>query len=957
MNLSADHWQRVFRLLDDALDLEPAERGAWLVRVDSDHPVEAPHVRRLFAAHDRPVADDVLNRPAAELVAAALASQATVGVLVAGHMLGSYRLIEPIGQGGMAVVWLAEQTLNVSRRVALKVPQTVLEDSTSMTERFEHERDFLAGLEHPHIARLYDAGVTEAGQPYLVMEWIDGQPITAYADARRLPIGKRIDLFRQVLQAVRYAHARLVIHRDLKPSNILVTADGDVKLLDFGIARLLGGGLEGGRPGPESTRSAMTPETASPEQLAGEVLTTSSDVYSLGVLLYELLVGLRPYRLDVGEDTNDTRALHTALLAATVVRPSDAVATANVASLRGTTSTRLRGALVGDLDAIVCKALMKPQPLRYESVDQLDADLRRWQEGRPVLARRGTLFYRASRFASRNRVGVIAASAGLVALCVGLAVSLWEAERAREEARLAQSVQGFLTKLFAANDPEEARGRDVGAKELLARGASRLDVELKDHPEVLARLQQEIGTIYFQLGDNVTAIEHLQVASKLYLDTGEQASEEAVETKCRWAEALGDEDQIERARQATMECLDLASRSFGKRNRWRLPAQTELAWLDIETGHPQSAADLMERSLLEVAQLKPYPAVQTHKSRTNLATAYLDLGRVGEARDIFADLVRVGPLTPGVELTDQMVDRLNLARARYLLQEYEPVAAEMAALVPLMDQQIGPTHDRTIKARSLWSQTLVELGDFDHAVEIQETNLDAVSKRPSIDADVLNLQKLTLAKLLKSAARPGEALPLAVEGLAFEDAKYPEPSWVREAARRLVGDLLLQNRQTNEAIAMLHQASMNGARIDGYAGNVKYADLLQAEGLALWRRGQPDDARQALALLDQAMVIYIAKLSASGRATLRCAVHRAWIEAMTRPRDAGAVAPFLRASELYGDALPKEHIGHAELLLIKAELDRRAGDAAAARRDGQSGREQWLAVMHTEFVPPVLGLH
>ena len=289
-------WPEVSRLLDEALSFDAAARAEWLDRLRAERPELAPHVERLLAAHGSARADDPLNGPPSELIASALAQAPPTAQphLVAGRMLGHYRLVSPIGRGGMASVWLAEQTLNVVRRVALKLPSWGLEDPAAMAVRFAHERDFLAGLEHAHIARLYDAGVSEDGQPYLAMEWIDGVPITRYADEHRLGVPQRIGLFLQVLQAVRHAHARLILHRDIKPSNILVTPEGEVKLLDFGIARLLDEGLEGDAAQAPGVALALTPETASPEQLAREPLGTPSDVYSLGVVLYELLTGQPP---------------------------------------------------------------------------------------------------------------------------------------------------------------------------------------------------------------------------------------------------------------------------------------------------------------------------------------------------------------------------------------------------------------------------------------------------------------------------------------------------------------------------------------------------------------------------------------------------------------------------------------------------------------------------------------
>ncbi len=412
MSIAPELWPEISRLLDEAMSLEPGEREAWLLRVDAGNAIVAAHVRRLLAAHERATGSDALVAPPADLVAAAFASGDDAPPLAGGMMLGHYRLLGRIGEVGMASVWLAEQSLTVVRRVALKIPHTGLEDAAAMTARFAHERDFLAGLEHPHIARLYDAGASASGLPYLAMEWIDGVPITRFADEHGLGIAQRIPLFLQALQAVRHAHARLIIHRDLKPSNILVTPEGEVKLLDFGIARLLEDALGSEAPATVAGGAprALTPQSASPEQLAGEPLGTTSDIYSLGVVLYELLTGQRPYQLAAGGSS--ATSLHAALVATEIGAPSDAAIDADAAAKRGTTPTGLRGALAGDLDAIVAKALMKDAALRYESAEAMSADLDRHLRHEPVLAaRRSGWAYVAGRAAEERHRSWAGASA------------------------------------------------------------------------------------------------------------------------------------------------------------------------------------------------------------------------------------------------------------------------------------------------------------------------------------------------------------------------------------------------------------------------------------------------------------------------------------------------------------------------------------------------------------------
>ncbi len=974
MTLPASLWPEVSSGFDEASALPPDERAAWLARVGVQRPEVAAHVQSLLDAHDRPETADPLTAGPGELVASALAAQLQSArpVLEAGRMVGPYRLVTPLGEGGMASVWLADQTVNVQRRVALKIPHRGLEDAAVAAARYARERDVLAGLEHSHIARLYDAGVSADGLPYLAMEWIDGITICRYADDQRLDLAARIALFRQVLQAVRFAHARLVIHRDIKPSNILVTADGQVKLLDFGIARLIEGAASSDdAEGPGEGR-ALTPECASPEQLAGGPLSTSSDVYSLGVVLYELLCGQRPYRLAV-DGPRDARAWHDALMLASVVSPSHALLDDATAMARRATPRALRRRLTGDLDAVVLKALQKDPADRYESVETFDAELARWQDGRAVQARRATLPYLAGRFLWRHRVIVAAAIAVALALAVGLGVSagalvslalavglggaLWQSRRARQQARASQAVQAFLLSLFTASDPELARGKDIGAKELLDRGSRRLDTELQDQPVVLARLHHAIGGIYVQLGSNVSARIHLEKSLRLFRSQGLEGSEDAIEALFNLTEVFDEEARFEEARAASDRCLALAERHFGPNHRWKLLLRKLQAWADVERGRPQAAAEAMEKALTEADCVDPRPSVAKAKARTVLANARMDLGQFAEARDEFIRILRDHVGVPGYQITDRMADRYNLARARFNLRDFTTAADELTVLVPEMDGHVGPQHDRTVKARALWAQTLAELGRYGEAIDVQSTNLGHTQVREATDEDVLSLQRLTLAKLYKLAVRPRDGLPLLHEGLAFFDAKHAAPHWMCEIARRLLAELLLEDGQVDAAVETLALAEVRTQQLDGHATHTNYADLLQAKALALGVRSQGDDALRADAAIAQAQAIYQEALGPDNPATLRAGVLRRFWQALAPLASSGSRAAFETAAERYATTLPPGHVANAELQLMRAEVLRRGGDVSGARTLDAEGRHGWRDAMGHDFLPPLTTMH
>ena len=442
--MTPDQFSRISQLLDQSLELAPDERHGWLTALEQRDPEAAALLRRLLAPLDEGAAARFLNQP--PQMAAALASAISAGSALIDRRFGPYRILSLLGHGGMGSVWLAERVDGLfTRQVALKLVHPIL--GPQLSERFSREREIVASLSHAHIARLFDAGITDDGQPYLALEYVPGSPLTLYCDEHRLGLAARLQLFRQVLSAVQYAHAHLVIHRDLKPSNILVTEDGEAQLLDFGIAKLLTEGsaaLEteltqlGGR--------ALTPDYAAPEQIAGAPITTAADVYSLGVIVYELLTGARPYRL-----RRDSRgALEEAILQTEPVAPSRAALSEPVAAARDTTVRKLAKALAGDLDTIVLKALKKTPAERYATANALDEDIARFLRGDVVLAQPDSLAYRVRKFVRRHRLGIAAAAVLVATLAGGLAATTHEAGLAAAQRDQALQAQRQLLTQAAA---------------------------------------------------------------------------------------------------------------------------------------------------------------------------------------------------------------------------------------------------------------------------------------------------------------------------------------------------------------------------------------------------------------------------------------------------------------------------------------------------------------------------
>ncbi len=504
MNTAENEWQTLSRLLDEALDLPPSARQAWIEQLGDEHAGLKAGLGELLANQAKLETADFLGSSVAAGFAARSEMVEAAGPFE-GAVVGSYRLIRELGRGGMGTVWLAERTDGfIKRAIALKLPHPGLYDR-HLEGRFSRERDILAALSHPNIARLYDAGVAAGGRPYLALEYVEGSPLTVYCDVERLTIRGRIALFLQVLGAVQYAHAHLVVHRDLKPSNILVGAGGHVQLLDFGVAKLVGDD-EGKESLTQLSGRALTPDYASPEQIAGATITTASDVYSLGVVLYELLSGSRPYQLK----RESRGALEEAILAVDPPKPSTTALAASVASARGTTPRRLAKSLEGDLDTIILKALKKTPAERYASVDAFTLDLQRHLRGEAVEARPDGALYKLGKFAARHKLGLAAAGVATLALAAGTVISLRQARTAREQAAIArreadkaEAVREFVVNVFNANthlQADPAAARQTTARELLDRGAIEIGNSLKNDPEAKAEILSTLGDMYTQMG-------------------------------------------------------------------------------------------------------------------------------------------------------------------------------------------------------------------------------------------------------------------------------------------------------------------------------------------------------------------------------------------------------------------------------------------------------------------------
>jgi serine/threonine protein kinase/predicted negative regulator of RcsB-dependent stress response len=514
--MTPERWQQVKEVLQHALECAPQERDAFLAEACTGDEALRAEIESLLASYEQ--AGSFIAAPAVADAAELLDDSSDDSLL--GQRIGPYQVIRQIGRGGMGAVYLATRADDQYRKqVAIKLVKRGM-DTDFILSRFRHERQILASLDHPGISKLLDGGTTEDGRPYFVMEHIEGLPITEYGDAHRLPTGERLQLFRAVCSAMHYAHQNLIVHRDIKPSNILVTADGTPKLLDFGIAKIFNPEIAASALAPTAPAvRMMTPEYASPEQVRGAAITTASDVYSLGVVLYELLTGHRPYRVSSHAPHELARVIceqepekpSTAVIRVEEVTQPDSTVRLTltpelVSKLRDGQPDKLRRRLKGDLDNIILMAMRKEPARRYASVEQFSEDIRRHLAGLPVIARKDTLTYRSAKFIQRHTAGVAAAALVALALLAGIIATTRQAqvaerERAKAEQRFQEVRELANSVLFEFHDAIEKLPGSTPARELLVKRALRYLDRLNQEAQADLSLQRELAAAYQKVGD------------------------------------------------------------------------------------------------------------------------------------------------------------------------------------------------------------------------------------------------------------------------------------------------------------------------------------------------------------------------------------------------------------------------------------------------------------------------
>ncbi|MBN8480183.1 MAG: serine/threonine protein kinase [Xanthomonadales bacterium] len=972
------YWSKVERLLDAALDRPHGEREEF-VRAHAADAVVAQGVLDLLA-RDARVGDFLED--AARCPRDVRASDGYVGEAAppaAGQTIGAWRLLREIGSGGMAVVWLAERADGgPAQQAALKLIRNGLH-GTLLRERFARERRILSLLRHPRVARLVDGGVAD-GQPFLVLDHVDGLPITDWCARHHASPTRRIALIRQVCEAVAFAHARLVIHRDLKPSNILVDAQGDVHLLDFGIAKILAGDHSETTALTAFGGRAMTAAYAAPEQVEGRPLGVAVDVYALGVVLYELLTGHLPYRVPRAS----VAALEEAVLHEEPRAASTAVDAAQ-AQQCGISLGRLRRELRGDLDRILATVLDKNPDRRYASAAAFADDLDRHVRGLPVRAQRTSLRYRTGKFLRRHAFGLAVAAALFVAILAGLAGTLWQANRAADAAReahaeatAASAVRDLLLGMFNTSDPDIARGRDPSASELLDTAARRVQAGLADQPALKARLLGVIADLNRKLGNYALAADLFGQAAGLPAMAAAENTEERWRLRTGRAAALtlaGDFDAAD-AEFARIETDPDRSTQPSQLAPARARMQVELGELRRRQGRYAEARDALDAAL---AHYRGAPDDDGHLDALHRsADLELNRGHIEEAAQAFHDLLGQLRNRYGEDHTEiaraqhdyaavlSQLGRLDAAEESMrnalemrlrLLGEHHPAVAESHWSLAAMLRQQGHFDDAETHYRAALAIFRDSLGDDSAEVARVYNGLGALalaradysgaetflsqayeryakalgSKHPEVGITLNNI-----AGAQRRLGRLEEAEQSARRALAVLGAALPDGHHLIAVARFTLGSIVTMRGDFGEAVTLLEPA----ARALDAALGTAHPDVARAKlqwALALALNG---DVAAARVLVDSVAIPGNDRRSESdslyvrGRVRLLAGAHRdacpdldrAW-----RMRDqlgAGAQDTATLEAELYlgacqlgsGDPSGSRHIVHAGRLLTDSPV-------------------------------------
>jgi len=760
-------WEKIKEIVGTALERDPAHRASYLDEACAQNPTLRTEIESLISAYDQPE-DDLSQSP--------LASPLLISISAAPlQSIGPYRLLKILGEGGMGQVWLAEQASPVRRQVALKLIRSGMLHSIAL-QRFQSERQSLAIMDHPCIAKVFDAGAAPGGQPYFVMEYVEGVPITQYCDQKKLPLPDRLRLFIQVCEAVQHAHRKAIIHRDLKPANILVVEiDGKPRprIIDFGIAKAAVPSEPDATLFTQAGVLLGTPGYMSPEQIDPTVrdVDTRTDVYSLGVILYELLTGSLPFNTQQLKKQPLDKLLRI-LREEDPPSPStkvdaDGDKTIESADLRGLQPAQLVTLLRGDLDWVTMKALERDRDRRYGSPSELVAEIERYLQNRPVLARPASVSYRLRKYVRRHGVAVAVASGGLALLIAFAVMQGVQLRRITRERDRANRITEFMTSMFKVADPNEARGNSITAREILDKSSKEIETGLAKDPQLQAQLMSTMGQVYVSMGlfpqgqamleravqtgrriggsDDPDALRAMSYLSFLLLRQGRYADAEklfkeaipgqervfgandaiTLNTRRYLASVLEFEGKYTEADSVMTKVLADDRRALGTENAETLRAMNVMAnILDDEKRLPEAEKLYRQTLEIQIHTLGP-DAPETLTSASNLAGALQELGRLDEAEKLQRETLAARAHVLGPDHPDTLAVKANLANTLDSTSRFAEAETIYHEVIVTQTRVLGADNPDTLVTAGNLGSTLQRDGKLAEAEKLQSSILEA----------------------------------------------------------------------------------------------------------------------------------------------------------------------------------------------------------------------------------------
>jgi serine/threonine protein kinase len=809
-------WQQIRSVFEQVADIQGAERAVYLDRCCADDSDLRSSVQSLLE-RDGSQDDPLLHAVGA--AAESLLEDHRDRLL--GTRVGPYRVVSILGHGGMSVVYRGERDdSQYHQLVAIKVLQHATVHPR-LRSRLHSERHILATLDHGSIARLIDSGDLEDGTPYLVMEYVDGESIDTYCDRRTLFVRERLELFISVCAAVHYAHRNLVVHRDIKASNIFVTDEGNPKLLDFGIAKLLAPeNLSHTLPVTRLQERILTPENAAPEQVLGRPITTATDIYALGVLLYQLLTGRSPYRLL----SYSQLQLERAICMDDPARPSQVVVAklkgetdadrSRISDRRGLSPQRLRARLSGDLDAIVGMAMRKEPDRRYSSVEALADDLRRHMLGQPVRARQGDWRYNSAKFLRRNLLATVAAVAVFAGLALIAGLTLWENHRillARDATALerdrAQQVSAFMVDVFSQADPFNAQGKEPTAKDLLDQGAEKIKGNLILQPEVRAQLLESIGLAYRRQGSNERAIPLFEQAVAIRREARPVDNGKLAAALANLSQAQADAGRLATAEANIKEAVALSQSGTA-------PPSVETADILYQYGlfslsaksDPELAKTLFSQALIIYRSAPGDQRLGIATTLGALSGAAQWSGNYANAEQLMRDSMNLMGATVGRNHPDYAASMANLG---YLLMQqgkYPEAEQMLNESMQIERGDFGVDNQRVASIEANLGTIYEREGDPARAMKMTQDAVRIISERLGPDHYMVGYFMDALAKLYLNAGNLNAAESTARGVLNIYEKSLPPHHLYVAATRHLLGEILLRRKELPEAESELRAA-------------------------------------------------------------------------------------------------------------------------------------------------------